>query len=368
MVKSGAVRNALVVGAEIYSRILDWNDRGTCVLFGDGAGAVVLMPSATPGILSAHLHADGHYQEILCVPGTVANGVVRGRPFLHMDGSAVFKFAVKVLAEVAHEALDREPVARERNRLVDSASSQHPHHGCNLEETRAAAGAHGVDGRYACQYVGGVDSIGARRRGPRRAHPLWTPRHAGRRRRRIHLGFGADTMVSHVSVRVPNWNRGMKIAMVFPGQGSQSVGMLDGYEAYPMVRETLAEAGTTLGAGPVGTRGRGTRRGTEPDGEHTTADAGGRRRRLSCVDRQPEVRSRDYRRTQPWRICRARRRRSAAIRRRFAAGAVSCAGDAGSSARGRRRHGRDHEQGMRTTRGSSPQAARKRRRDRWWSA
>jgi 3-oxoacyl-[acyl-carrier-protein] synthase-3 len=105
MVKSGAARNALVVGSEIYSRILDWNDRGTCVLFGDGAGAVVLVPSAIPGILSAHLHADGRYRDILSVPGTVAGGVVSGHPFLKMDGSAVFKFAVKVLAEVAQEAL-----------------------------------------------------------------------------------------------------------------------------------------------------------------------------------------------------------------------------------------------------------------------
>jgi len=106
MVKAGTVRNALVVGAEIYSRIIDWNDRGTSVLFGDGAGAVVLLPSATPGILSSHLHADGRYKDILSVPGGVANGMVSGRPFLQMDGSAVFKFAVRVLAEVAHEALD----------------------------------------------------------------------------------------------------------------------------------------------------------------------------------------------------------------------------------------------------------------------
>jgi 3-oxoacyl-[acyl-carrier-protein] synthase-3 len=106
MVKAGTVRNALVVGAEIYSRIIDWNDRGTSVLFGDGAGAVVLLPSATPGILSSHLHADGRYKDILSVPGGVANGIVSGRPFLQMDGSAVFKFAVRVLAEVAHEALD----------------------------------------------------------------------------------------------------------------------------------------------------------------------------------------------------------------------------------------------------------------------
>ena len=105
MVKSGQVRNALVIGAEIYSRILDWSDRRTCVLFGDGAGAVVLVRSERPGILSTHLHADGHYRNILAVPGTVANGAVTGTPLLTMDGNTVFKFAVKVLAEVAHEAL-----------------------------------------------------------------------------------------------------------------------------------------------------------------------------------------------------------------------------------------------------------------------
>ncbi len=105
MVASGTARNALVVGAEIYSRILDWNDRGTCVLFGDGAGAVVLVPAAEPGILSAHLHADGHYRDILCVPGQVRNGTIAGSPFVHMDGQGVFKFAVRVLAEVANEAL-----------------------------------------------------------------------------------------------------------------------------------------------------------------------------------------------------------------------------------------------------------------------
>jgi 3-oxoacyl-[acyl-carrier-protein] synthase III len=105
MIAGGLARNALVVGAEIYSRILDWNDRGTCVLFGDGAGAVVLVPSAEPGILSSHLHADGHYKDILCVPGQVNQGGVAGTPFVHMDGHAVFKFAVKVLADVAEEAL-----------------------------------------------------------------------------------------------------------------------------------------------------------------------------------------------------------------------------------------------------------------------
>lgn len=106
MIVSGMARNALVVGAEIYSRILDWNDRGTCVLFGDGAGAVVLVPSREAGILTAHLHADGRYRNILCVPGQVQCGRVVGAPFLAMDGPGVFKFAVKVMAEVAQEALD----------------------------------------------------------------------------------------------------------------------------------------------------------------------------------------------------------------------------------------------------------------------
>jgi 3-oxoacyl-[acyl-carrier-protein] synthase-3 len=104
-VRAGKSRRALVVGAEIYSRILDWTDRGTCVLFGDGAGAVVLTDSTEPGILSTHLHSDGRYHGVLEVPGHVAGGQVRGRPLLVMDGSAVFKFAVKVLHEAALEAL-----------------------------------------------------------------------------------------------------------------------------------------------------------------------------------------------------------------------------------------------------------------------
>lgn len=103
--RSGQYRHILVVGAEIYSRILDWNDRGTCVLFGDGAGAVVLAKNDTPGILSCHLHADGSHAGMLSVPGSVCGGKVSGRPLLQMEGNAVFKFAVKVLEEVAKEAL-----------------------------------------------------------------------------------------------------------------------------------------------------------------------------------------------------------------------------------------------------------------------
>jgi 3-oxoacyl-[acyl-carrier-protein] synthase-3 len=103
--RSGQYEHILVVGAEIYSRILDWEDRGTCVLFGDGAGAVVLKRSAEAGILAARLHADGSHADILSVPGSVCGGKVSGRPLLQMDGTAVFKFAVKVLEEVALETL-----------------------------------------------------------------------------------------------------------------------------------------------------------------------------------------------------------------------------------------------------------------------
>lgn len=105
-IRSGQYEHVLVVGAEVYSRILDWSDRGTCVLFGDGAGAVVLKRSDTPGILASRLHADGSHADILSVPGQVCRGAVSGTPLLQMDGGAVFKFAVKVLEEVALETLD----------------------------------------------------------------------------------------------------------------------------------------------------------------------------------------------------------------------------------------------------------------------
>ena len=102
---SGSHKCALVVGAEVFSRILDWKDRGTCVLFGDGAGAVVLEASDEPGLLASALHADGSHHGILSVPGQLSGGVAIGDPFLRMDGQAVFKFAVKVLADVANEVL-----------------------------------------------------------------------------------------------------------------------------------------------------------------------------------------------------------------------------------------------------------------------
>ncbi len=107
MIKSGSASCALVVGAEVFSRILDFNDRTTCVLFGDGAGAVVLKASAEPGILSSDLHADGRHADILCTPGTVSGGQVVGSPLLRMDGQAVFKLAVGVLEQAARTVLER---------------------------------------------------------------------------------------------------------------------------------------------------------------------------------------------------------------------------------------------------------------------
>lgn len=106
-IASGSHKKALVIGAEVFSRILDWSDRGTCVLFGDGAGAVVLEASDTPGILASALHADGSQSGILSVPGRICGGQVNGDPFLRMDGQAVFKFAVRVLADVAEEVCSR---------------------------------------------------------------------------------------------------------------------------------------------------------------------------------------------------------------------------------------------------------------------
>ena len=104
-IRGGTYKRALVVGAEVFSRILDWNDRGTCVLFGDGAGAVVLEAGERPGVHAAVLHADGSQADMLSVPGNVCGGGITGSPFLQMNGQAVFKYAVRVLDEVARETV-----------------------------------------------------------------------------------------------------------------------------------------------------------------------------------------------------------------------------------------------------------------------
>jgi 3-oxoacyl-[acyl-carrier-protein] synthase-3 len=106
-VRSGMYQKILIVGAETFSRILNFKDRGTCVLFGDGAGAVVIGASDEPGILATAMHADGSHRDILCVPGRTDNGALEGSAFLVMDGQAVFKLAVKVLEQVAQEVLEK---------------------------------------------------------------------------------------------------------------------------------------------------------------------------------------------------------------------------------------------------------------------
>ncbi len=107
-IKGGQAKTALVVGAEVLSNMLDWKDRTTCVLFGDGAGAVILRASDEPGIVAAKLHAEGRHRGMLKAEGQVRNGEVDGEPFIKMDGQAVFKFAVKVLSEVVEEILDEQ--------------------------------------------------------------------------------------------------------------------------------------------------------------------------------------------------------------------------------------------------------------------
>lgn len=107
MIRAGSAKNALVIGAEVFSRLLNFKDRTTCVLFGDGAGAVVLQASDTPGILSSSLHADGKHVDVLCVPGTVVNGHISGSPLLTMDGQAVFKLAVGLLEKAALSVLEK---------------------------------------------------------------------------------------------------------------------------------------------------------------------------------------------------------------------------------------------------------------------
>lgn len=105
-IKSGMHKNVLVIGSEVFSRILNFEDRTTCVLFGDGAGAIVMSASQEPGILACKLHADGRHSDVLRVPGSLSNGTIAGSAFLYMDGQAVFKLAVSVLEKVAYEALD----------------------------------------------------------------------------------------------------------------------------------------------------------------------------------------------------------------------------------------------------------------------
>ena len=131
-IRGGQAKTVLVVGAEVLSRMLDWNDRTTCVLFGDGAGAVVLRASDKPGIVASKLHADGSHRGMLQADGNIRNGAVQGDPFIKMDGKAVFKFAVKVLSEVVEEVL-------EENNLQGSDISWLVPHQANIRIMEATA-------------------------------------------------------------------------------------------------------------------------------------------------------------------------------------------------------------------------------------
>lgn len=135
---SGTYKRVLVIGSEVFSHILDWQDRATCVLFGDGAGAVLLEAADTPGIIASALHSDGRYSPILSVPGRASYGRVVGDPFLRMDGGAVFKFAVRVLAEVAKECCVGAGVA------IDEIDWMIPHQ-ANIRILEATAKRLGVD-------------------------------------------------------------------------------------------------------------------------------------------------------------------------------------------------------------------------------
>ena len=149
-IKSGQAKTILLIGAESMSRLLDWTDRTTCVLFGDGAGAVVLEAADQPGVLATALHADGLHHKILAVPGAISSGKVLGDPFLRMDGQAVFKFAVRVLGDVASEVLDAAGMSVDQIdwliphqaniRIIQSTAKRV---GIPLEKVIATVGAHG---------------------------------------------------------------------------------------------------------------------------------------------------------------------------------------------------------------------------------
>ena len=137
-VRLGESKCALVVGAETLTRIVDWKDRGTCVLFADGAGAVVLKPSAEPGIISTRLHSDGRYKDLLMYPDGVSKGfnlVREGKAGVQMKGNEVYKVAVNTLGQLVTETLNANQYVQGSAGLADSASGQHPHHRGDRETT-----------------------------------------------------------------------------------------------------------------------------------------------------------------------------------------------------------------------------------------
>ena len=163
--RTGAFKRALVIGAETFSRILDWNDRGTCVLFGDGAGAVVLDAQPQPGkssdrgVLTTHLRSDGRHKSKLYVDGGPSSTQTVGH--LRMEGREVFKHAVGMITDVIVDAFEATGTTRRGYRLVRSAPGQQANHRCFGAQAAYCAAEGGADGRPARQHLGGVDSAGA---------------------------------------------------------------------------------------------------------------------------------------------------------------------------------------------------------------
>ena len=198
--RAGAYKRALVIGAETFSRILDWNDRGTCVLFGDGAGAVVLEAQDQPGkpsdrgVLTTHLRSDGRHKAKLFVDGGPSTTQTVGH--LRMEGREVFKHAVGMITDVIVDAFKATGATAEDDRLVRSASGQQANHRCFSAQASYCAAESGADRRSARQHVGGIDPAGACGGGQGRARE---ERRSGAVRshgRRLHLGFRARALVS----------------------------------------------------------------------------------------------------------------------------------------------------------------------------
>ena len=198
--RAGAYKRALVIGAETFSRILDWNDRGTCVLFGDGAGAVVLEAQTEPGkssdrgVLTTHLRSDGRHKSKLYVDGGPSSTQTVGH--LRMEGREVFKHAVGMITDVIVDAFNATGADGRGHRLVHPASGQQANHRCFGAQASYCAAEGGVDRRPARQYVGRVDPAGA---GGRRQGRTREEGRSGAVRghgRRLHLGFRARALVS----------------------------------------------------------------------------------------------------------------------------------------------------------------------------
>ena len=198
--RAGAYKRALVIGAETFSRILDWNDRGTCVLFGDGAGAVVLEAQDQPGkpsdrgVLTTHLRSDGRHKAKLFVDGGPSTTQTVGH--LRMEGREVFKHAVGMITDVIVDAFNATGATAEIDRLVHSASGQQANHRCFSAQASYCTAESGVDRRSARQHVGGIDPAGAR--GGRQGRAREERRSGAVRShgRRLHLGFRARALVS----------------------------------------------------------------------------------------------------------------------------------------------------------------------------